>query len=63
MHALVQVVDRMAEEQAKKKRVDHEKVQEAIKQEHETLVVEKYALEEARKQVEQAKMEQVPHTT
>ncbi|BDA44331.1 hypothetical protein COCOBI_05-5150 [Coccomyxa sp. Obi] len=55
----LKVVDRMAEEQAKKKQVNHEQVQQAIKQEHETLIAEKDALEKARKQVEQAKMEQV----
>lgn len=63
LHVMVQVVDRIAEEHAKKKQVSHQQVQQAIKQEHETLVVERYALEEARKKVEHAKMEQVPHST
>lgn len=57
---LLQVVERLSEEHAKKKHLPSKReVEREISQEHDMLAIEKDTLEAARKQVERAKMEQV----
>ena len=58
--ACAQVIEQLSEEHSKKKHPSRQEVEREIRQEHDMLTGEKDALEAARKQVERAKMEQVP---